>query len=110
MPSPLATALAFQGSVPTPTTTVAPTDVVGAYKNNQDAQQKAYETKMAQQNAIFGGLAGLAGAGLTGGMSLGMGGMGGLGSLFGGGANPIVNGATYLTGGGAGNTPIPTFM
>jgi hypothetical protein len=105
MPSPLATALAYQGSVNTPTTTVAPTDVVGAYKNNQDALEKNYQAKIAQQNAIFGGLAGLGGAALMG----PLGGMGGLGSLFGGGANPIVNGATYITGGGAGNVPIPTF-
>lgn len=106
MASPLASALAYQGSVPTPQATIAPTDVVGAYKNNQDALEKNYQAKMAQQNAIFGGLAGLGGAALMGPMA----GMGGLGSLFGGGANPIVPGAMNLIGGGAGNTPIPTFM
>lgn len=51
------------------------------------------------------GLASLAAGGMGG-----MGSLSSLGSMFGGGANPIVNGATYLTGGGAGSTPIPTFM
>lgn len=109
MPSPLAAALAYQGSTPTPTAQVHPTDVVGAYKNFQDMQEKNYQTDMAQRNALFGGLAGLGGAALMGPLA-GMGGMGGLGSLFGGGANPIVPGAMNLIGGGAGNTPIPTFM
>lgn len=109
MASPLATALAFQGSVNTPTAQIAPTDVVGAYKNNQDALEKNYQSKVAQTNAIFGGLAGLGGAALMGPLA-GMGGMGGLGSMFGGGANPIVPGAMNLVGGGAGNVPIPTFM
>mgnify|MGYP001810990572 CR=1 FL=1 len=37
-------------------------DVMGAYQMQQQAQQNAYNQKMAGRNAIIGGLAGLGGA------------------------------------------------
>lgn len=95
MASPLAQALAFQGSVTPPQGRIANTDVIGAYQNEQAAKQKNYETQMAQQNAIFGGLAGLGGAALMG----PMGGLGGLGKLFGGGAAAGLSGMAGNGGG-----------
>lgn len=42
-------------------TSVAPTDVVGAYNNSYNSQMQAYNAQMANQNASMGGLFGLAG-------------------------------------------------
>lgn len=70
---------------------------------------KTYSDAAAAQTAGSGNLWNLGLQGLK--LAAGAAGGGGfdLGSMFGGGQNPIVNGATYVTGGGAGNTPIPTF-
>lgn len=65
MASPLAQALAFQGSVSPAQTGIAPTDVVGAYKLASDVAEKNYQAKLAANNAMWGGLAGLGGAGIT---------------------------------------------
>lgn len=65
--SPLAAALAFQQPImPVPQSTISPVDVVGAYRSAQDAQMKAYQAKIAQQNAMWGGLASLGSAGILG--------------------------------------------
>lgn len=65
MPSPLVQALAFQNSVNPPQTAVGPTDVVGAYRLASDAAEKNYAAKLANQQAMWGGLAGIGGAGLS---------------------------------------------
>lgn len=50
--------------VGTPQTQVAPTDVIGAQRLSSDVSQNNYNQQMAQQNAMMGGLAGMAGAGI----------------------------------------------
>lgn len=45
-------------------TNMANTDVAGIYQNNFNNQMGLYNAQMNQQNAMFGGLAGIAGAGL----------------------------------------------
>lgn len=45
-------------------TSVAPTDVVGAQAAANNAAMAAYQARIAQQNAMFGGLASLGGAGI----------------------------------------------
>lgn len=78
MASPLAQMLAqasASGANPTPFhSTVAPTDVEKAYSDYNAAMEQAYKDKVAQQNAMWGGLAQLGGAAI-----LGAGGLGGLG-------------------------------
>jgi hypothetical protein len=81
MVSPLASALAFApqfqgqpiapqlGSPATNKVNIAPTDVTGAYKLSTDAAMQQYMAKLQQQNAMFGGLAGIGGAALLGGPS-----------------------------------------
>lgn len=65
MASPLAAALMMQQPIAgVPTGTVAPTDVIGAYNNYNNANMQAYAAKVAQNNALYGGLAGLGGAGI----------------------------------------------
>lgn len=66
MVSPLTQALAFQNSVSPAQSGIAPTDVVGAYHLASDAAEKNYQAKLAQNNAMWGGLAGLGGAGIVG--------------------------------------------
>lgn len=53
-----------QPLVPPTPTSVSPTDVVGATGIYSNAAQQSYAAQLAQQNAMFGGLAGLGGAGL----------------------------------------------
>lgn len=68
MASPLATAYLQAGAAGTPTTpfraTVAPTDVEKAYSDYNNAMMQAYAAQVGQQNSMYGGLAGLAGAGI----------------------------------------------
>lgn len=45
-------------------TSVNPTDVIGANALSTNAAMQAYQAKLAQQNAMFGGLASLGGSGL----------------------------------------------
>lgn len=66
MVSPLTQAMMFQGTVNPAQTGIAPTDVVGAYKLASDVAERNYQAKLAQQNAMWGGLAGLGGAGILG--------------------------------------------
>jgi len=85
MPSPLASMLAqaqMSGTSPTPfRATVAPTDVEKAYNDYNNTMMQAYQGKLGQQNAMWGGLAGLGGAGImTLPKLLGGGGTAGLGS------------------------------
>lgn len=47
-----------------PQSGVAQTDVIGATGLSQNAQQNTYQAQLAQQNSIYGGLAGLGGAAL----------------------------------------------
>jgi hypothetical protein len=63
--------------------TVAPTDVEKAYNDYNNTMMQAYQAKVGQQNAMWGGLAGLGGAGL-----LALGGGGGLSKLLGGSFSP----------------------
>lgn len=78
MASPLASLLAQAGQAgtnPNPfRATVSPTDVEKAYSDYNAAMDAAYKEKVAQQNAMWGGLAQLGGAAI-----LGAGGLGGIG-------------------------------
>jgi hypothetical protein len=101
MPSPLASALAFApqfpgqpiapqvGSPPTNKVAVSPTDVTGAYKLSTDAAMQQYLAKLQQQNAMWGGLAGIGGAGIVGGPAWL--------KMFGNGANAASGGAAATT-------------
>jgi hypothetical protein len=64
MVSPLVQALAYQGSVNPVPSSVNPTNVVGAYQLASDVAEKNYQAQIAKQNAFWGGLAGLGGAGV----------------------------------------------
>ena len=44
--------------------TVAPTDVEQAYNNYNNSMMQAYQAQLGQQNAMWGGLAGLGSAGV----------------------------------------------
>jgi hypothetical protein len=55
--------------VGTPQTSIAPTDVLGAYALSNNAAQQAANRSTSQQNALTGGLFGLAGMGLGGAMA-----------------------------------------
>jgi hypothetical protein len=66
MVSPLAQAIAFQNSVQPAQTPINPTNVLGAYQLASDVAEKNYQAKLAQQNALWGGLAQLGGAGILG--------------------------------------------
>lgn len=46
-------------------TSVAPTDVTGAYALNSQVQQQNYQAQLQQQNSLFGGLFGLGSAALS---------------------------------------------
>lgn len=53
------------GTNPTPyRATVAPTDVEKAYSDYNNAMMQAYQAQVAQQNAMWGGLASLGSAGI----------------------------------------------
>ena len=66
MPSPLAYALsAGQPLVPSSKAQIAPTDVLGAYQMSTNQANQQYLAKLQQQNALWGGLAGLGGSALT---------------------------------------------
>jgi hypothetical protein len=47
-----------------PQATIAPTNVAGIYANNDAQKMDAYKAQLAQQNAMFGGLASLGSAGI----------------------------------------------
>lgn len=47
-----------------PQTTVAPTNVAGIYANNDAQNMDAYKAQIAQNNAMWGGLASLGSAGI----------------------------------------------
>jgi hypothetical protein len=83
MASPLAQMLAQVSASGTPTTpfraTVQPTDVQKAYSDYNNAMMQAYSAQVGQQNAMWGGLAGLGSAGL-----LGSGGVKGLSGILSG--------------------------
>lgn len=69
MASPLAQAYLQANAAATPQqpfrATVAPTDVTKAYGDYNNAMMQAYSAEVGKQNSMFGGLAGLAGAGVT---------------------------------------------
>lgn len=69
MASPLALALMQGQQQATPTqpfrATVAPTDVEKSYNDYNNAMMQAYSAQVGQQNAMWGGLAGLGSAGIT---------------------------------------------
>src|SRR6185437_4348277 len=65
--SPLAAALSMQQPmVPSSRAQIAPTDVLGAYNLSANMANNQYLAKLQQQNALWGGLAGIGGAGLEG--------------------------------------------
>lgn len=91
MASPLAQALSFQNSVSPVPSQVAPTNVVGAYSLASDVAEKNYQAQLAKQNAFWGGLAGLGGAGvLAFGKPL-------AGKLFGGATTPAAASTSAAT-------------
>jgi hypothetical protein len=87
--------------------TVAPTDIEKAYNDYNNAMMQAYQAKVAQQNAMWGGLAQLGGAAILG--AGGFGGMGsGLSSILG--SSPSYGGGNMLSGdayGGSASSPLP---
>jgi len=100
--SPLALSLAYQQPITQPPhANVAPTDVLGAYNLSTNAANQQYLAKLQQQNAMWGGLAGLGGAGLQAYMLRGSGLFGG-GTPAAGGAistgTPVANAAGDITG------------
>lgn len=96
MPSPLATALMSAEALPK--TNIAPTNVIGAYQLAHEAAMDAYKAKLAQKNALWGGLASMAGT--VGGAMLG----GPVGAAIGGGLSKWLAGAVapapYTSGSG----------
>ena len=84
MASPLASmiaqASASGANPPVFRATVAPTDVQKAYADYNNAMMQAYAAQVGQQNAMWGGLAGLGSAGVTTLPKLLSGGAGSLGS------------------------------
>lgn len=66
MSSPLAQVLAMANrpAPPPPQTSVNPTNVAGIYANHDAQLMDQYKAQIAQQNAQFGGLAQLGGAGI----------------------------------------------
>jgi hypothetical protein len=62
MASPLAAALMMPGG--NAQGALQPTNVTAAYQLSTDAAEKNYQAKLAQQNAMWGGLAGLGSAGI----------------------------------------------
>lgn len=94
--SPLAQVLATANRPPPapPQTTVQPTNVAGIYANNDAQNMDAYKAQLAQQNAQFGGLAGLGSAAIGAGGKL----LAGAGGATAAGAIPGAVGATSLGG------------
>lgn len=88
MASPLATALISAEALPK--TTIAPTNVIGAYQLSHEAAMDRYKAELAKKNALWGGLASLAG-------TVG-------GAFLGGPAGAAIGGALgkYISGGGQG--------
>jgi hypothetical protein len=56
--------------VGTPQSSIAPVDYTGLVANKDNLLQKNYATQVGQQNAMMGGLFGLAGAGVKAGASM----------------------------------------
>lgn len=92
--SPLAQVLA-QANRPAPTppqATIAPTNVAGIYANNDSQRLDEYKAQLAQQNAMYGGLAGLGSAAIGAGGKL----LGGAGAAAGTAAAGAGGGSTAL--------------
>lgn len=70
--SPLAQVLATANRAPPapPQATIAPTNVAGIYANNDSQRLDEYKAQLAQQNAMYGGLAGLGSAAIGAGGKL----------------------------------------
>ena len=89
MVSPLGAALSLSQPMVSPAKAqIAPTDVLGAYNSSVNQANTQYLAKLQQQNALWGGLAGLGGSALTAGILKG--------NLFGpaaGGTTPLASGA-----------------
>lgn len=109
MPSQATMGMTAPPPAPTPANAnVQPTDVTQIYKNAYDQQMAAYNAKVAQKAAMYGGLAGIGGAGmnLVGSLWRGQGpslmnsmGLGGTGSSSA--AMPGVNASADVQGGSA---------
>lgn len=102
--SPLGIALSMQPQQEQPTRPgVAPTDVIGAYKLATDAANTQYLAKLQQQNAMWGGLAGLGSAGLLAAPRMYSSGMlSGLPGLFGSGGSAAAGAGSDMALGGLG--------
>lgn len=88
--SPLAQILAEANRAPPtpPQANISPTNVAGIYANNDAQNMDAYKAQIAQQNAQWGALAALGGAGINA-FAPGAGtALKGAGSLFMGGGSP----------------------
>jgi hypothetical protein len=99
--SPLGIALSMQPPQPQAAKPgIAPTDVIGAYKLATDAANTQYLAKLQQQNAMWGGLAGIGSSGLLAAPRLYSSGMlsGLLGSTGAGGAGAAIDPAAGLGG------------
>jgi hypothetical protein len=112
--SPLGVALmqAQQPMTPARPGTVNPTDWLGAYNLSANIAEQQYQQKLAQQNALWGGLAGLGGAGIIAAPKLlGSGGPFSAGGVFGPAASAAPAAATAPVAGGtwwgASNAGIP---
>lgn len=93
MASPLASALMSAEALPK--TQIAPTNVVGAYQLAHDAAMQNYQAKLASRNALWGGMASLAGT--IGGAIIGGPAGAAIGGALGGGASKMFGGASYPT-------------
>lgn len=104
--SPLAQVLAVANRPPQapPQATVAPTNVAGIYANNDAQNMDAYKAQIAQQNAQWGALASLGGAGIN---AFAPGAGSALKGGFGGGSG---GGGTLMSGAGNGAGGYPYMM
>lgn len=105
MVSPLATILSEANrQAPTPVpTSVQPTNVAGIYANHDQQAMDAYKAELAQQNAMYGGLASLGSAAVSA-FAPGIGNA--LSALKPGQIGAGTNGSSYTIGYGGQNMPV----
>lgn len=106
--SPLAQILAVANRpAPTPPQTqIAPTNVAGIYANNDAQNMDRYKAQVAQQNAMYGGLASLGSAGISAGAKMYAGGSPFDLALAPGATGGGIGGSSYSVGYGGRNVPV----